>query len=215
MTGKVFIMSVRRGVPWPEERHMIVQDLGGTDRVVMLNVTSQNVKYRKSFSPMHLPAPAGEEFICFENWYQSGKVLRGIDRAKRLQWWKDQKKGKRKFPKEDYSQNPVEYTQWEKFGDRRFTYVESRKLAYVPEYWRLIANNKQFLELKKQREEAGLNIIVIDCDGPYSADTGKPEIREVTLELLKEKIEDERHPFGHGYIVAGGLLGIDYGSFCD
>ena len=31
---------------------------------------------------------------------------------------------------------------------------------------------------------------------------------EVTLELLRRKIEDTRFPFGHGYVVAGLLAGV-------
>ena len=93
--GRVFIMSVKRGVTWPDRRQ-IVEQLGGEKNVLLLNVTSQSLKYRDTFSPMYISNNNNykDGFYCFENWYQSGKVLKGIPRESRLKWWKDQKKGK-------------------------------------------------------------------------------------------------------------------------
>ena len=101
--GKVYIMSVKRGQKWPEKRLEIINELGEKN-VLLLNVTSQNIKYRKTFSPMYIPNNHiyKDSFYCFENWYQSGKVLEGISREERLKWWKNQKKGYRKFPKTDF-----------------------------------------------------------------------------------------------------------------
>ena len=51
--GRVFIMSVKRGVTWPDRRE-IVEQLGGEKNVLLLNVTSQSLKYRDTFSPMYI-----------------------------------------------------------------------------------------------------------------------------------------------------------------
>lgn len=210
--GKVYIMSVKRGVKWPEKRLEIINQLGEKN-VLLLNVTSQNIKYRETFSPMYIPNNHSykDTFYCFENWYQSGKVLEHISREERLKWWKDQKKGYRKYPKTDFKLNPVLYCQWEQFGDKKLNYIESRKLAYVPEYWNLIKDKSEFLKLKSFVDN-GLNIIVIDQDGPYSEDCS-PDILEVNLEILVEKINDIKKPFGHGYVVAAGLLDIDHNLY--
>jgi hypothetical protein len=54
---------------------------------------------------------------------------------------------------------------------------------------------------------------VSDFDGPRDAD-GQPLIEEVTVDLLRDKIEDVAHPFGHGYVVAAKLLGIPAAAYC-
>ena len=214
--GRVFIMSVKRGVSWPD-RSEIVEKLGGEKNVLLLNVTSQSLKYRDTFSPMYIPKNNNykDEFYCFENWYQSGKVLEGIPKDSRVKWWKDQKKGKRKYPKTDFKKNPVLYAEWNDIKEgQKLEYIESRKLAYVKEYWNLIKDKEQFLNLRADVFK-GLNIIVIDHDGPYKSRQNDlnsiiPEIKEVDLELLKEKINDKEYPFGHGYVVGAGLLDIDH-----
>lgn len=87
----------------------------------------------------------------------------------------------------------------------------------MPEYWNLIKDIKQFIDLKSNVNK-GLNIVVIDQDRPYKlrqddSNYSIPEIREVNLELLKEKINDTKYPFGHGYVVAAGLLNIDHTEY--
>ena len=57
------------------------------------------------------------------------------------------------------------------------------------------------------KEGGGENLIVYDFDGPRTKD-GTVTCLEVTPELLKEKIEDTRFPFGHGYVVAASIAGI-------
>lgn len=77
-------------------------------------------------------------------------------------------------------------------------------LVYVPEYYKLIKDNDEFL---KNNVDKGSNIIVIHYDGPYSED-GEPQILEVNIEMLKNKIIETRYPFGH--VVADSLLDINY-----
>ncbi len=60
-----------------------------------------------------------------------------------------------------------------------------------------------------QREDpqGGPSVTVFDFDGPRD-DNGKPIREEVTVDYLRQMINDPKYPFGHGYIVAGLLKGI-------
>lgn len=78
----------------------------------------------------------------------------------------------------------------------------------MSEYYELIRTIQVFQDLKKTVDN-GQNITVYDFDGTRT-NCGKPSVNVVSLELLKEKINDEKFPFGHGYVVATSLLGIDY-----
>ena len=40
------------------------------------------------------------------------------------------------------------------------------------------------------------------------------ECLEVTRVMLMERIHDERHPFGHGYVVAAMAAGIPHEDYC-
>ena len=50
-------------------------------------------------------------------------------------------------------------------------------------------------------------MVIYDFDGPRAPD-GTPLCLPVTVELLKQKINDTTFPFGHGYVVAATALGI-------
>ena len=54
----------------------------------------------------------------------------------------------------------------------------------------------------------GLNIIVYDFDGHRTLDGGVTCL-ELTSDVLVEKINNTRFPFGHGYIVAASICGIE------
>ena len=58
----------------------------------------------------------------------------------------------------------------------------------------------QVLHSKKMLNE-GKNITIYDFDGPRTEDGGVLCL-EVDKEMVKEKLNDIRHPFGHGYVVA-------------
>ena len=85
------------------------------------------------------------------------------------------------------------------------TYIPSRKQVYVPEYHNLIKDNPVLTELKTDETTS---YVVYDFDGPRTED-GEPTFEKVTLEMLIDKLNDPRHPFGHGYIVAAAIAGID------
>ena len=61
--------------------------------------------------------------------------------------------------------------------------------------------------------EDGKNVAVYDFDGPRHPD-GKNACLQVTLEMLKEKINDPKFPFGHGYVIAAALKGYKPSDYC-
>ena len=85
-------------------------------------------------------------------------------------------------------------------------YITSRKEVYVPEYFGLI-KKKDRLKYWKNMLKNGHNLIIYDFDGPRNLD-GTVTCLELTKELLIEKINDTRFPFGHGYVVAATIANI-------
>lgn len=86
------------------------------------------------------------------------------------------------------------------------SYIEARKNIYAPQYHRCLVQCPAFAALK-ERVERGESLLLIDFDGPpldlY------PQGREITLEVLRETINQPDYPFGHGYVIAGALLGFE------
>ena len=85
-------------------------------------------------------------------------------------------------------------------------YITSRKKVYVPEYYNLIKNREMIKYWKNILKTH--DITVYDFDGPRTPN-GDVNCLEITKELLIEKINDTSFPFGHGYIVAGCIAGIN------
>ena len=174
-----------------------------------INVTSSQAKKSKNrlaFSPM-TPIEGGyKEFYCFENYWQSGKRYDGLtnktDIDKQLDWWKKQEKGRRRYP--PGKNKKVLHAVFPGFK-QPLDYIPSRKLVYVPEYYKLISNHPVLHELKQEAKQKCL--VIYDFDGPRNDDTS-PTIEKVSLKLLKDKINDPRFPFGHGYIVAAAIAGF-------
>eukprot|EP01033_Poteriospumella_lacustris_P008214 gene8214-5918_t len=102
---------------------------------------------------------------------------------------------------------------FEDVSDERMDYISSRKLVYVPQYAKLIENS-EVLDYWRTQLQMGQNIIVYDFDGPRLED-GDVTAELCTLQLLRTKINDTRHPFGHGYVVAALLMDIDVRQFTD
>ena len=189
-----------------------------------VDVTSAQAKNsvnRNTFSPMNgIPYTDPDEgtFAAgFESYWQSLKVIQGLCHPERKQYWKAIDKPKRRDPKMKIMQNgrvagykAVLHAKHKRFPNRELDYVESRKTVYVPDYYNLIKNTPRFLELKEMVHSWGdptRAIVVYDFDGPKTADGGVT-CERVTVEMLRERINDVTHPFGHGYVVAAGLAGI-------
>ena len=176
---------------------------------VKLNVTSaqrKESKDRRDFSPMTHIDGGYMGYWNFESRWQSGKIFEGIDEKISKDWWKKQEKPKRRFPK-GKGKNILcaRFEGYEDKGD--MDYVTARKTVYVKEYYDLIKDRERTLYWKKLLEE-GENITIYDFDGPRTEDKGVTCL-ELNEDLLRDKINDLKFPFGHGYIVGMILSGID------
>ncbi len=197
--GKVYIASMNlRGKWYPLPENF--------ERINVTSAQAKNSIFRKTFSPMTPITDGYKGYYCFENYWQSGKRYEDMDKSeinKLIKWWKDVKKAHRRYP---YSKkNKVIYAKFDEI-EEKLDYISSRKKVYVPEYYELIKNNN-VLDKLKENIKNGINYVVYDFDGPRTKD-GEPSIMEINKNNLKEKINDTSYPFGHGYIVAGSLLGI-------
>ena len=181
---------------------------------VKLNVTSaqrKDSKDRRDFSPMTHIDGGYMGYWNFESRWQSGKIFEGIDEKISKDWWKKQEKPKRRFPK-GKGKNILcaRFEGYEDKGD--MDYVTARKTVYVKEYYDLIKDRERTLYWKKLLEE-GQSITIYDFDGPRTDDKGVTCL-ELNEDLLRDKINDLKFPFGHGYVVACALTGIDLSVFC-
>ena len=144
-------------------------------------------------------------FSCFENYWQAGKRYEGQtpeDVEDMISWWKTQESGKRRFK----GSKGKRVTHAE-FDGVRYNYIESRKNIYVPQYEALV--NEHILNLFGNGEK---EYVIYDFDGPRD-DDGCVMCKKVTVDLLRHKIEDTRFPFGHGYVVAALIAGIDHTQY--
>lgn len=99
-------------------------------------------------------------------------------------------------------------------------WIEGRKQVYIPNYSKLVKLQKQFLELQEKLAN-GINLLIIEVDGPhmesleyYKQTYGVEQdfiqkdtmlANPINLDIM---LNDEKHSFGHGYCLAGCLLGI-------
>lgn len=195
--GKVYIASMNMRGKWAT----------CPDGVVKINVTSAQGKANKNrlcFSPMTETGYKG--FHCFENYWQSGKVFEGIKHEESIKWWKALKAPKRRYPK-GKGKRVLHATFKQDNQHIDMDYITSRKLVYVPEYYNLVKDNENTQSWIK-RVMNGEDVAIYDFDGPRDNDGGV-KCLEATKELLLEKIHYTRTPFGHGYVVAMLLLGLD------
>jgi len=179
-----------------------------------LNVTSAQAKLskdRRDFSPM-TPIEGGYHgYWNFESGWQSGKIFEGVDEKVVKDWWKAQKEPKRRYPKgKGKKVLCARFERYEEKGD--MDYVTSRKEVYCKEYYELIKNRERTLYWKKLLDE-GKSITIYDFDGPRNEDKGVTCV-ELSVDMLKEKIEDVKFPFGHCYVVGCALAGIELSEFC-
>jgi hypothetical protein len=205
MPGKVYIASM----------NMRGKRAIAPNGAICINVTSAQAKQnenRKDFSPMTEIVGGYKGYWNFESYWQSGKVFEGISEEITKAWWKSLKEPKRRYP--GAKNMKVLYAKFDDI-DGKLDYVTSRKKVYVPEYYNLIKNRKMTKHWKKIIKKA-TDIVIYDFDGPRKTDkncVGDVTCLELTKELLIKKINDEKFPFGHGYVVGACLLGIDYEEF--
>jgi hypothetical protein len=182
---------------------------------IVLNVTSAQAKdsiYRRDFSPMTMLPEGYKGFPNFEAYWQSGKVYEGFDesqRSKQVSWWKNIKEPKRRYP----TAKTAKVLHSDHHDGVKRDYITSRKEVYVPEYYSL-TNSRGVESINKVKAliAQGKSICVYDFDGPRDLE-GNPICLEVTLDMLREKINDPKYPFGHGYVVSSILANIPIESF--
>ena len=98
-------------------------------------------------------------------------------------------------------------------------YVESRKKIYLPQYTKMVQKTKQFKELFDRLYNNKENLLIIEVDGPHqeslpyyqekygvSDDFIEDHTILATKENLNIMLNDNKHPFGHGYCLALALL---------
>jgi hypothetical protein len=109
--------------------------------------------------------------------------------------------------------------------EKRMGYVESRKKTYGKAYCENVVKHPLFAQLK-QRLLDGENLLIIEVDGPHEESANYYNQKygwelnkiqngtiEATPENLKVLINDEKHPFGHGYCLSMALQGKDVIKF--
>lgn len=150
----------------------------------------------------------------FEAWWQARKRYKkdGLPISKNKSakidaWWKKQTTPKRRctiaHPRDGYTVSHAEDDEGVHHG-----YIESREKLYVPQYLKLMKDREALAKCKKLRDE-GKDLVFMDFDGPKDAD-GKHTCVEVTVETLRKCMQDTRFPFGHGFVVAAEVAGIDH-----
>ena len=197
MTGKIYIASMNMRGKWAEP-------ISKTS--IKINVTSAQAKTSKNrldFSPMTEIVNGYNGYWNFESYWQSGKVHENIPIKQTKKWWKELKTPKRRYP--NSKDNNILYALFDG-TDEKMDYITSRKKIYVPKYYELI-KEKEMMTYWKKKLNDGCNLTVYDFDGPRT-DDGNVICLELSKELIIDKINDIRFPFGHGYIVAASIAGI-------
>jgi hypothetical protein len=181
----------------------------------LINATSMQKKnsiFRRDFSPMSPVEGGYKGFYCFENWWQGNKVfpIHVDDVNKRnefVQWWRNLNEGKRRHPTVRGKPAYAIYDDGIMRG-----YIDARKNIYVKQYYDLMISTEAFKKCKEM-VDSGKNVAVYDFDGPRDR-LGKKVCLEVTLDMLKDKVNDEKFPFGHGYVIAAALKGYAPSDYC-
>ena len=169
-----------------------------------LNVTSAQRKEsaeRRCFSPMTEIEGGYKGFWCFENYWQSGKVFEDVPHSVSLKWWRDLKRPARRYPN-----SKGKRVLYSLFNGEKMDYITARRKVYLPEYLALI-QGQGTAQIWRARADQGETIVIYDFDGPRQSDHS-PICLEVSREMLRERLNDPTHPFGHGYIVAGYMARV-------
>ncbi len=154
-----------------------------------------------------------------ETHYSNGQILPA--------YWNWRDKG---MKNPDYVRYPVGYKNMHKclfaIKDNNITkklnYIEGRKEIYVPLYCELVKKEPKFAELKNKLLN-GENLLIIEVDGPhqesieyykqmYDVDDNfiDNDTMLATDENLTIMLNDDKHPFGHGYCLAMALQDLEH-----
>eukprot|EP01084_Bolivina_argentea_P168753 292573_1 len=110
---------------------------------------------------------------------------------------------------------------------KKLNYIQSRKEIYIPLYISALVKCDKYKELKKLYDN-GQCLLISEFDGPYYEDyeyyKNKYKKDDIVLEgnvmvptkgNLKILLNDEKHPFGHGYCIAMALQDITINDLMD
>lgn len=97
-------------------------------------------------------------------------------------------------------------------------YIDARKKVYVPEYLNSVKKQPTFQKLKNMLQQ-GINLLIIEVDGPhqesldyyknkYGVDDSfiENDTMLATDDNLDIMLNDDSHPYGHGFCLAQALL---------
>lgn len=97
-------------------------------------------------------------------------------------------------------------------------YIDARKQVYLPLYMNLVVNVDKFHKLKKMYIR-GENLMIVEVDGPHQESLGyyqntygvsndfiTNDSMLVNLQNITIMLNDDKHPFGHGYCLAWTLM---------
>ena len=205
------------------------------DGVLNINVTSgssnkvDGIAIAKSFSPLHIGPVVDSDGLLFktvEGYWQGNKVYQELGhldgKGRTTRAWEVFRREQAALSKgvrhpaclrteevlsvDHRGRNQYKYLTpvCAKYDGEMLGYIESRKKAYAPQYNRVVTQTAAFKALKARIND-GQSVMLLDFDRPREA----PQGCEVTVDYLKAKINDPSVPFGHGYVLAGALLGID------
>ena len=232
----VYIGSFSRGKPRPK--------VNGAVCVNVTSCQGRTHPDRLAFSPMHLgPITDGGDgllFKTFEGWWQGQKRYRELDHIHRDNSCTEKYQQFRQTIANETNPSILRHPKGTKTKEivgqsisygktvnryKRLSpidaiyhgqlvdgYVNSRKIGYVPNYYNLISGSSQ-LQYYIEKYNVGNDIVVYDLDGPKD-DKYNNILLPVSLEMLQTLINDTRHPFGHGYVVAAAILGLNILEIC-
>ena len=231
--SKIYVASFKRGKPQPV--------IKGALRINATSGSMNKINGEKAsqFSPMLL-GPVDNDLlkeiglstdvpsVKFENFWQFGKKFKELGHEDREKWLKFRNKGYKKikgcrrppstrtkdvlyrYDNRGKMCNKYRYMiPWvaEYYGEE-MDYITARKKAYVPVYAQLVSKTKAFKNLKKLVDK-GQDVLILDLDGP------KEGVMDITVNNLKQAINDKNTIFGHGFVLAGLLAGIEPSDYID
>lgn len=164
-----------------------------------------------SLSPFHLGpcrTPDGTMFYNMENLWQYSKVYEDhlinsndiFSGEVSPDWYAWHLKGAMSKQAHRYPMGKGQKPLFSRWGNLRLSYVPARKQIYVPEYAKLVVEQKKFKQLLKEYKK-GANIVVRDYD-TYDIHKAYPDSRSPWISA----IENPHNKFGHSFVIALALL---------
>jgi hypothetical protein len=183
------------------------------------------------FSKIYETVPYSKQYYSrYDNtviWEHPSEIHIDDDGNPTEEYWNWREKGMAcpypvRYPVGIHYRTRCKYSLWEKEKGvfYELDYIEARKKIYLSGYIKCLENQPKFIELK-ERLAKGENLLIIETDGPheeslsyykekYGVDDSfiENDTMLATEENLNVMLNDDRHPFGHGYCLSWALLGI-------